>query len=460
MNKKSFLIISILILFIGTLIGIAYYTYNNILNIDTIYSGVQIEEYSCQGKTKSEAVDFIKREKQIEDYNKEMKLFYEDYLFTISLRDIDFSYDYNKAVELAYEVGREGNLFHRFKTIRKLKGQPVVIQLETNFNRNKIEHIVENISTEINRDSSDAVFDFNNGDIKIKKEVIGIKLNKKELAQLITNNIYNLDNIDLPIETINPKINEAFYNQINGVIGEFSTSFKGSGAGRIENIKLSAKSLNGIILLPGEELSYNETTGPRQEKFGYKEAPVIVGGELVPGIGGGVCQTSTTLYNVLLLADLNILERHHHSIPPSYINKGEDAVVANGYLDLRFRNDFEYPIYIHTRVSGDRVFISIYGNKDKKDYLVKIDSEVVETIYYTNIEELDNTLAPGTRKLIQQGRNGYKVNTYKSIIKDGKVISKNRITSDYYKARNNIYKVGPTLPLEVDEEAEDEVPSG
>lgn len=84
----------------------------------------------------------------------------------------------------------------------------------------------------------------------------------------------------------------------------------------------------------------------------------------------------------------------------------------------------------------------------------------METIYYTNIEELDNTLAPGTRKLIQQGRNGYKVNTYKSIIKDGKTISKNRITSDYYKARDNIYKVGPTLPVEVDEEAEDEISSG
>ncbi len=173
------------------------------------------------------------------------------------------------------------------------------------------------------------------------------------------------------------------------------------------------------------------------------EAPVIIAGDLTPGIGGGVCQTSTTLYNALLLADMKILERSPHSIAPAYVPKGQDAAVATGYLDLVFRNDYDFPVYTLSKVVGDRLYFYIYGDTRKKNYTVKIEPEILEKIDYNITETLDETVAPGERKLVQDGRTGYKVKTYKTIIRDGKIINKTPITSDYYRERNYIYKVGP-----------------
>jgi vancomycin resistance protein YoaR len=168
-----------------------------------------------------------------------------------------------------------------------------------------------------------------------------------------------------------------------------------------------------------------------------------VNGELTPGIGGGVCQTSTTLYNTLLLADLEILERHPHSIPPAYVPKGTDAAVAGTYYDLVFKNNFDFPIYIDTKIIDKTVHFYIYGDAANRNYEIKIGTELIETIPYKTVEKLNDNLEPGARNLVQEGRNGYKVATYKYKIVNGKVIEKTKISSDYYKEKDYIYEVGP-----------------
>lgn len=454
MKKKILLIlIPLIIILAGGSLG-AYYVYDSQINIDTIYPGLEIDEFYVGGMTKSDALNYIERSKEDELLGSNMKLSYEDHVYNIGLKDLDYSYDYEKAVNEAYEVGREGKLFQRYKEIRQLKDKGFTIALESNYNKSKIDQIVEDISKELHVESKDAEFNFNGGNFLISDEAIGRKVDSEELGLLIKDNIEELADIEIPMEIIQPKYTKEYYARINGVVGQYSTDFKNSGLGRKKNIQLSASSLNGKILHPGQSISYNETTGPRQKQFGYEEAPVIIGGELTPGIGGGVCQTSTTLYNALLLADLTILERHPHSIPPAYINKGQDAAVATGYLDLRFRNDFDYPIYISAWVAGDRVYFSIYGDRNAKDYTVSIQPELLETIPHQVIENEDPGIEPGTRELIEQGRDGYKVRTFKSIIKGGKVIERKQISSDYYRERNYLYKVGPKKP-ETPREAEE-----
>src|SRR5690554_6353697 len=130
-----------------------------------------------------------------------------------------------------------------------------------------------------------------------------------------------------------------------------------------------------MLLIPGWDVSYDRTTGPRQASAGYREAPVIENGELVPGMGRGVCQTSRTLHHALLPADMSILERRPHSIPPAYVPRGTDAAVATGYLDLVFRNDFDYPVLIDTKVKGTRVYFYIYGDQKNRDYSVRISTD-------------------------------------------------------------------------------------
>lgn len=452
-TKKGKPVILILLLSIlAIVLGLGTYGYYNILSTDKIYEGVSVDEFDLSFLTKDEATKLImnKREQELDEKN--MVLTYGDKVFDINIRQFDFKYDYDSAIDKAYSIGREGNIISRIKEIITTKKNGVKINLNSSYNKDKIYEITESIAQEIDMEMEEAQFHFNNGNINITDEVIGKKVKQEELAQLIETNIKDLSTIEIPVEIIYPTRTRELLSRINGVIAEYSTSFKGSNKERIENIIISSKALSNDIIMPGDIFSFNEMVGPREKKFGYKEANVIIKGEFTPDVGGGVCQTSTTLYNALLLADVDIIERHHHSIPVKYVNIGQDAAVAYGFLDLKFKNNFDFPIYIHSRVVGDRIHIYIYGDRNAKDYSIKIESKIVETIEPQEEKVEDSTLAPGTKELVQQGRTGYKVHTYKHKIKNGKVVDTQLITKDFYKPRNFIYRVGPSISEEHEEE--------
>src|SRR5699024_6884105 len=197
-----------------------------------------------------------------------------------------------------------------------------------------------------------------------------------KLSKLIEENIFELEDIEIPVDKVEPKYTKKHYERINGIIGEYSTAYANSPAGRKHNIRLSTEQFNGKLLNPGDTLSYNQTVGTISKNTGYQEASVIMDGDFQTGVGGGICQTSTTLYNALLLADLTIVERSPHSIPIGYVNKGMDAAVAEGWKDLKFRNDFDFPVYLSAKTSGDQVYFYVYGDKNAKDYQIKIESKL------------------------------------------------------------------------------------
>lgn len=441
--KKILLILLPIIIIFGGVLGGGYYIYENIINTNAIYEGVKIDSYGVGTKDKKEALVYLKEQKEKDDIIKSLHLSYNEKNYDIKLVDLGYTYDYEAAIDKAYNIGRDGSLLERYKKIMEVKKNGELIALEPLYAREKILTIVEDIANDIDQEGIDSTFNFNNGKIKVTDHKDGRTLNKEQLVKLIEDNIYEPEDIEIPVEIVKPKFTKDFFGRINGIIGEYSTSFKGSSSGRIHNIKLSAESLNNKLIMPGEEISYNSTTGPRQSKFGYQEAPVILNGELTPGMGGGVCQTSTTLYNALLLSDLTITERHPHSIAASYVPRGQDGAVATGYLDLKFKNDYDFPIYLNSKVVGDRLYFYIYGDTKAKDYIVKIEPELIATIPYNTKEIFDETALPGSRQIVQEGRTGYKVRTYKSIIKNGVVISREQISYDYYRERDYIYKVGP-----------------
>jgi vancomycin resistance protein YoaR len=443
--KKILLIVLPLIIIIGGLLGGGYYLYENTINTNAIYKGVTIENYDVGGMTKEKAIEFLRQQKEIDDANKSINLSYEDKSYDISLDDMGYTYNFEDTAEAAYNIGRDGNLIERYKNIKEIEKSGKQIFMEPDYDRDKILKIVEDIEKYINQESVDAIFNFNNGNFKVSEDRIGITVKTSELINLLVDNMYELEDIEIPVDITEPKVTKKLLSRINGVIGEFSTSFKGSANGRIQNIKLSSQAMGNLLILPGQEISYNNTLGPVQAKYGYMEAPVILNGELTPGMGGGVCQSSTTLYNALLLADVTIVERHPHSIAAAYVPRGTDGAVASGYLDLKFRNDYDFPIYTYSKIVGDKVYFYVYGDTTAKDYTVKIEPELIETIPHKVNEVLDSTLEPGARQLVQEGRNGYKVRTYKSIIKNGQVIERKQITYDYYREKDFIYKVGPAL---------------
>lgn len=429
---------------IALLVG--FYCLFKVLNSDIIYDGVKIDEFDVSNMTTKEAIKLLK-DKREKIRKRNIKLIYNGKEYSYSLEDLGVEFLYEDAVSRAYGIGRKGSIINRLLEIMEVKLNGKEVDLQLSINKDKILKIVEYISDDIYVEARDAKFHFNNGQIHIEDEVVGKSVDKEELINRIAKNIKedginNIDTIEIPVKSTIPKLSKDLLSRINGVIGEFSTSFKGSTKNRIENIRLSANAIKGKMLLPGESVSFNETVGPVRREYGYKEANVIIGGKYTSGIGGGVCQTSTTLYNALLLAGVTILERSPHSIPPAYVNLGHDAAVAENLMDLKFRNDFDYPIYINTEIKNNRIYVYIYGDVSERDYTVRIKSEITEVIKAKEEIIVDEKLNPGVKVMVQEGRNGYRVKTYRYIIKNGIIIDKELISNDYYRERNYIYRVG------------------
>lgn len=452
MKKGSIIALAVILVLAMAGMG-GYYYLDDYIAGDTFYEGVIIDGHEVGGLTLEEGIRLIQESKE-EDLEKiiEIKVDSEgEYSTSLSLRNLQLEYNIQEVATEAFQMGRKGSILKRYTQIRNLEKNPLSFNLERSYKLDNLETILEELSAKVEKEPIDAKFNFNNGEMEITEASEGIKLDKRSFMDDVARmgeDLLDAEFLVVPLRKVQPEVEEDYYLKINGIIGEFSTSFAGSSAGRSHNIRLSAESFEGMLVMPGQEVSYNKTTGPRQASLGYREAPVIENGELIPGMGGGVCQTSTTLYNALLLADMTILERNPHSIPPAYVPRGTDAAVATGYLDLIFRNDFDYPVLIDSKVEGTRVYFYIYGDRENRDYSVSITTSHISTIPYRVHENLDNTLMPGTRELVQEGRNGYKVSTFKSIVSNGEVSGTQQISSDYYRERDFIYKVGPEPVVE------------
>ena len=453
MKKGSMIGVAVVLLLAITGMG-GYYYLDNYIAGDTFYEGIVIDGHPMGGLTLEDGILLLQESKE-EELERTIRIEVDgeaEYSSTISLGNLQLEYNIQEVATEAFQLGRRGNILKRYNEIRNMEENPVSFNLERSFKLDNLETMVDEMAAKVEKDPIDAKFTFNDGEMEIIEAAEGIMLDREAFMTDVSNmgeDILEADALYIPLKKIQPEVEEEYYSRINGIIGEFSTSFAGSSAGRSHNVRLAAQSFDGMIVMPGQEVSYNKTTGPRQASAGYREAPVIQNGELIPGMGGGVCQTSTTLYNALLLADMTIVERNPHSIPPAYVPRGTDAAVATGYLDLIFRNDFDYPIVIDSKVEGTRVYFQIYGDKDNRDYSVRITTSYVSTIPYKVHENLDDSLMPGTRELVQEGRNGYRVNSFKSIVRNGEIVSTEQLSHDYYRERDFIYKIGPEPVVEL-----------
>ena len=220
------------------------------------------------------------------------------------------------------------------------------------------------------------------------------------------------DEYTIPLKYTSPEITtnmigkEAFPD----LLAKYSTKYSASNKDRTTNLKLAAGKINGTVLMPGETFSYNTVVGERTIEAGYKEAAMYQDGKVVDGLGGGICQISTTLYNAALYANLEIVDRSNHMFIPSYSDAGRDATVVYGAIDFKFKNSRNYPVKIMFSVSGGVAKCEIYGLKENPDYDVEI-----------------------TSKITQRTSTSIKSVTYKTVRQNGQVISSEIINRDTYK---------------------------
>ena len=255
------------------------------------------------------------------------------------------------------------------------------------------------------------------------------------------------ETVEIPADIQQPHVTAAELKEVlfRDVLGQCRTHVSGTSA-RINNVKLSAAACNGVVLNSGDVFSYNATTGQRTTAKGYQAAPAYVGGETVDEVGGGVCQTSSTIYYACLRANLEITERYAHRYVPAYIDWGMDATVSWGGPDYKFTNNTDYPIKIVATYSGGYLTVKILGTNVDGTY-VKMTNEVLSKTDWETVYKDDETLPAGTEKVTTTTYTGYKVKSYRNVYSaDGKLISSTYEATSDYKVRNKVISRGPALP--------------
>lgn len=308
---------------------------------------------------------------------------------------------------------------------------------------------------------ADATYVVEDGVIKITDEVLGVSVSEEEVKEKIPA-LKNGETITLKIIAVSPEVTKkSLYNQLfSHTLGSHTSKYSASNKNRTANVTLAAKLIHGIVLAPGETFSYNKALGPRTVQRGFKEAPVYSNGESVTGIGGGICQVSSTLYSAVLYADLEVVERKNHSMTVDYMPKGQDATVSYGSIDFKFRNNTKNPIKINATASGGILSVKVIGTKPEVERVVKITNNIVEVIDKTTVDIPDETLASGETKTEDVGKIGYVVDTYKTVMENGVQVRKDYVGRSRYKMVPQKRRVGTKVaqapaPTETPPPAED-----
>lgn len=240
--------------------------------------------------------------------------------------------------------------------------------------------------------------------------------------------------ITKPKVTLDQIGSEAFPDQL----ATFTTRYDVSDVDRSTNLQIACQKINGKVILVGETFSYNQALGPRTVAAGYKNGKIYSGGEVVDGLGGGICQISSTLYNAVLMANLQIVERRNHQFVTSYVAAGRDATVVYGVTDFKFKNTRQYPVRIVASARNGIATVSIYGIKEENEYTFSFSTKTISTIPYTTQYQEDSSLSAGTETIKQKGANGIITETYITKMLNGKVVSTTLLSKDTYSAMTRI----------------------
>ena len=509
-RKVKKIIISVIIVMLVALIFSTVFALTNINN-EKIISGVTIKGVEVSGLTKEEAIAKLETVYS-EKINNNIMLQYEELESELNPTLMEVNYDIEKAVNEAYSLGRDGNIFTNNYNIlgtliakrdydvnmtmneettkqtindigSNLPGimiessysveddeliitrgkEGVVISTDTLLSEVKemlndiheTENIIEipvetktpqeidvdKIHSEVYQEPQDAYY--TKDPFTVYPEVEGIDFDVEKAKEMIAAEVKDEYVIDLiitkPEVTIEDIGTEAFPNRLS----TFSTRYDASDKDRTTNLVLACKKLNGKVIMPGETFSYNAALGPRTYAAGYRNGKIYENGQVVDGLGGGICQISSTLYNAALMSDMEIVERRNHQFVTSYVDKGRDATVVYGLTDFRFKNTRTYPVRLLASATGGVATVSVYGIKEAdREYTYSFRTDVISTIPYTTKYVEDSSLSAGKEVVTQKGTNGLVCKTYMTKMLNGKIVSTKLLSTDTYSAMQRIVKRG------------------
>lgn len=423
------------------------------LDTDTIYPGVTVLGVDLGGQTRAEAEKTIEKQVDAQILKQTMTLVYEDQTWTYSYAELGVSADASSIAKRAYEIGRSGDLRQREQIVSSLQeNKEDSVQIETIYDEEVMRKVVSDLAGKLDQKPQDAVLQVSAGSFSIKKEKKGLSLNQEQTLKDIQSVLKKGEDgtkLKLTVTEVEPEKTEKELSVIQDKIGNASTFYSTANYGREQNLIVGASKLNGLLVMPDEVVSFNELVAPVTAENGYHEANVIVGDEYVSDLGGGLCQVSTTLYNAVIRAELEVVERDCHAFPSDYVPMGLDAAVAQGYLDFKFKNTSGYPIYISMWAGGGEIGAAIYGKEiHDPSRTVSFDYVITDTIPKPEEKRtVDPTLKPGERVVDSAGHTGYTVDVYKTVTENG-VSHTEWFSSSAYMASADKVRVGPDKPAD------------
>lgn len=431
---------------IAIFLSLIIISFNNVVLSDAIglkckiHKNVYVRDIDLSNLTKNEAKNKI--DETLSNNNSFiLKMHNKEYVF--SKKEIGIDYNVDELVEEAYGIGRSEGFISDLKLKANLNmGHKVILDYNITYNEKKLEDYIKYIDKEVYRKPVNSTIRVSNDNIMVTKEKYGHKLNKSELRQALISNIKNIDKKDviIPISDIKPHYLYSQLSQVNSVLGKFETYFNPKSKNRSSNIKLASYATNNILLEPGEVFSFNSNIEKSHIGKYLKEAPIIINGKSEKGIGGGMCQVSSTIYNAALYSGMEIVNVKNHSIPSKYIEKGRDATVSRGCIDLKFSNKFNNPVFIYNEVHNNKIVSTIYGNsKDKMN--IEVTTEVTDIINNKVVKKNSEKYDFGEKVIEQEGRKGYKVKTYR-IYKNESGDKREYIGESYYPPQEKVIIYG------------------
>lgn len=411
---------------------------------DKVYPGVTVMGVDLTGLTKTEAKSLLDTDVMNKLKGHTINISAKDKVFPLTLEKLDITLDSDKLADNAINYGKDLTDEEKLKKIGSVEEASIDLSFE--HNEEKINEFVQSLSKEVNQEAKNATIKRANGAFTITEHAEGRVIDADKLIKDIKSALVEL----LPDQTINadivvsqPRVTADALKKIDSQLSSYTTKYSTSAAGRKYNVGFAASKINGAVVMPGETFSYNKQVGPVTAAAGFRNAGVYVGNKVEDGIGGGLCQVSSTLYQAALHSNLGIEQRRNHSMAVSYLKPGMDAVVYSPSLDLKFTNTYENPVYISAYGDGSTLTVAVYGHKaDMGGYEYKIFSETTSVIQPKTIRKEDPTMFEGEEKVDFKPVIGYTSKTYKQTLKDGKVVKTEQISNDSYKKVDQVILYG------------------
>ena len=410
----------------------------------TFAAGVEIGPVSVQSLNQEQAANAVNQGLDV-FYQTPIEFYKDDYIHKGTLGEVSQAINGEEVVKQVWE--QENSRSWQAKAANLVGGNTVAYPIEVTIDPDRRTQLV----TEWNEKWGQAA---QNADLKVDSKsglvvvpgTPGYRVDVEQTFASVPQVVGKTEPLRLPIimESVQPEITSEMLQNM-GELSRFATWFNTGEINRSHNLRTATASINKTVLQPNAVFSFNETVGQRTMETGYLDAMVIVGNKFEPGLGGGICQVSSTLYNSVLLAGLDIVERHNHNLAVTYVQVGRDATVAWGLQDFKFRNNTDRPIYIRAVTSGGQLLINIYGNTEYKKR-IEISAIIDRTLDFTTVTELDNTLAPGQEVVNNKGQLGYVVRSFRTFYDQaGKIVKSEQLDTDTYRPLNRLILKGPDL---------------